>query len=81
MGQIIIELPNRINRRYRVENQEFAEALIESLELAALPVKSNLSKLSVEDQADIRAARRALKYGEFIAWEDAKAFLDRIDWR
>ncbi len=78
MGQIIIELPNRINRRYRVESQEFAEALIESLELAALPVKSNQHKMTAEDQADIRAARRARK-GDLIAWEEAKTYLKTLD--
>jgi hypothetical protein len=37
------------------------------------------AKSNAEDLADIRAANRALKDGEFIAWEDAEAFLDRDD--
>lgn len=41
--------------------------------------KELLAKSNAEDLADIRAANRALKNGEFIAWEDAEAFLDRDD--
>ena len=78
MGQIIIELPNRINRRYRIDSQEFADAIIKSLELAALPVENNPVGLTTEDKADIRAARRARK-GEIVQWEDAKAFLDTLN--
>jgi len=78
MGQIIIELPNRINRRYRVDNREFADALINSLEIAAAPVKNNPGKLTAEDAADIRAAKRARK-GDLVSWKEAEAYLDALD--
>ena len=41
--------------------------------------KAVKATLKAEDLADIRAANRALKDGEFMAWEDAEAFLDRDD--
>lgn len=67
MGQIIIDLPNRITRRYRLDNKALAEAILASLEAEALPVE-NHSALSKEDVSDIRAARAAraefLKTGE-----------------
>jgi hypothetical protein len=77
MGKIIIDLPNRINRRYRVDCQEFADALIDSLETAATPVK-NPVKLTAEDAADIRAAKRARK-GDLVPWSEVKAYLDALD--
>jgi len=67
MGQIIIDLPNRIKRRYRLDNKALADAILASLEAEALPVE-NPSALSKEDVSDIRAARAArtefLKTGE-----------------
>jgi len=78
MGQIIIDLPSRINRRYRLDDEESANAILARLERDALPLKSNPVKLTAEDKADIRAARRARK-GELIAWEDAKAYLKTLD--
>ncbi len=78
MGQIIIELPNRINRHYRVSSREFADALIDALERAAAPVKNNPVKLTAEDAADIRAAKRARK-GDLISWKEAEAYLDALD--
>ncbi len=59
MGQIIIDLPNRIKRHYRLDNKELADAILARLERDASPVKNNPVRLTDEDKADIRAARRA----------------------
>ncbi len=77
MGQIIIDLPNRTNKRFRLDNESLATAIIQTLETEAAIVK-NPAKLSDEDKADIRAAKRARK-GELVDWEDARAFLDTLD--
>lgn len=77
MGQIIIDLPNRINRRYRLNDADLTSKILESLETAATLVK-NSPKLTDEDRADISAAKRARK-GELVAWEEAKKFLDALD--
>jgi len=78
MGQIIIDLPSRIKRRYRLDNEELTKSILASLEAAALPVKTDSSKLTAEDKADIRAAKRARK-GDLVAWEDAQAYLDKLN--
>ncbi len=75
MGQIIIDLPSRIKRRYRLDDEELTSSILASLEAVALPVKTNSSKLTDEDKADIRAARRAKKEGGFITLEQLKAEL------
>lgn len=77
MGQIIIDLPQRIKRRYKIDNVESAAELLAALQTSAKRVAENPAKPTAEDLADIRAAKRALKHGEFISWEEAEAFLDR----
>ena len=74
MGQIIIDLPTRINRRYRLDDKKLADNIIVFLEAEALLIP-NPSKLTKEDISDIRAARYARK-GELVAWEDVKERLD-----
>ncbi len=71
MGQIIIDLPSRIKRHYRLDDEDLANAILARLERDAMPVKNNPAKLTDEDKADIRAARRARK-GDLVNWEDAK---------
>jgi len=71
MGQIIIDLPSRIKRHYRLDDEDLANAILARLERDAMPVKNNPASLTDEDKADIRAARRARK-GDLVNWEDAK---------
>ena len=71
MGQIIIDLPSRIKRHYRLDDEDLANAILARLERDAMPVKNNPAKLTDEDKADIPAARRARK-GDLVNWEDAK---------
>ena len=78
MGQIIIDLPQRIKRRYKIDDVESAAELLAALQMSAQRVKGNPAKLTAEDLADIRAAKRARK-GDLISWEEAKVFLDRLD--
>lgn len=78
MGQIIIDLPQRIKRRYKIDDVESAAELLAALQISAQRVTENPAKLTAEDLADIRAAKRARK-GELISWEEAKVFLDRLD--
>jgi len=71
MGQIIIETPNLLNRRYQIDQEKLSE-LMEFLDSSS--VRLDYSTLSSEDLSDIRAARNARKE-ESIAWEDVKAQL------
>ena len=60
MGQIIIDLPSRIKRRFRLNDEKTAEAILKSLEDKG-EIVENSNKLSKEDLADIRDARAAKK--------------------
>jgi len=78
MGQIIIDLPLRVKRHYKIDDVESANQLLADLQNTARRVGDDAEKLTAEDLADIRAAKRAREKGEFVAWEDAEAFLDTI---
>jgi predicted nucleic-acid-binding protein len=77
MGQIIIDLPSRIKRHYRLENEESAAAILAQLEENAFVVKSNPAQLTAQDEADIRAARAAkeeyLRTGESYSVDELRA--------
>lgn len=78
MGQIIIDLPLRVKRHYKIDDVESANELLATLQNTARRVEDAPEKLTAEDLADIRAAKRAREKGEFVAWEDAEAFLDTL---
>ncbi|MEO8072017.1 MAG: hypothetical protein ABI686_02110 [Acidobacteriota bacterium] len=78
MGQIIIDLPLRVKRHYKIDDVESANKLLDDLENTAQPAEDIAEKLTAEDLADIRAAERAHEKGEFVAWEEAEAFLDTL---
>jgi predicted nucleic acid-binding protein len=71
MGQIVIETPTRLKRRYQVD-KNLASKLVEVLDSSGTRVDP--SSLTAEDVTDIRAARRARKE-ESIDWKDAKSLL------
>jgi len=71
MGQIVIETPNRLKRRYQIDQKKLSE-LMKFLDSSG--VRLDYSKLTSEDLSDIRAARTARKE-ESISWEDLKAEL------
>ncbi len=80
MGKLLVELPLKVNRRYKISDKNFAIALVNALE--TVQRIKNSSKLSrknledLEDSADICAANHALAKGEFISWEEVKAELN-----
>jgi hypothetical protein len=72
MGQIIIETPNRLNRRYQVDKDHVSK-LVEFLDSSSIRVDSS-EEITTEDRSDISAARKA-RGEESIGWEEAKALL------
>jgi hypothetical protein len=78
MGQIIIDLPMRVKRHYKIDDVESANELLATLQSTARRVENDSEKLTAEDLADIRAAERAREKGEFVAWKDAEVFLDTL---
>ena len=78
MGQIIIDLPLRVKRHYKIEDVADANELLDALQVVAQRILANPANTEAEDLADIRAARRARK-GDLISWEKAKAYLDTLD--
>ncbi len=76
MGQIIIDLPLRVKRHYKIDDVESAKELLADLQIKARRVEDNNDeKLTAEDLADIRAAKRAREKGEFISLEQLKTEL------
>lgn len=73
MGQIIIEIPNRLNRHYQI-NRELAAELIKFLEVSAVPLFGNPSKTEdLLDNIDAeKSFREYLQTGESHAWKDIK---------
>ena len=72
MGQIIINVPQRgVKRRYKLEDAQTAAELLDDLQVKAKHVKVNYEKLTDEDLADIRAAKRARK-GDLVSWKEVK---------
>lgn len=61
MGQIVIEIPTKANRRYVVTNKKEASELLASLDKTAVRLKSDtfkLTKQQLEDKRDYDAARK-----------------------
>lgn len=57
MGQITIEVPQRIKRNYRIADPDLAKRFLSSLENSE---GLENEKLSAEDAADLRAAKKSL---------------------
>lgn len=75
MGQIIIDLPLRVKRHYKIDDVESANKLLADLQNMAQPVEDIAEKLTAEDLADIRAAKCAREEGGFISLEQLKTEL------
>ena len=60
MGQIIIDLPSRIKRRFRLNDEKTTAAILKSLEDKGEVVEQT-NKLSNEDLTDTRDALAAKK--------------------
>ncbi|MDQ3323276.1 MAG: hypothetical protein M3525_12720 [Acidobacteriota bacterium] len=77
MGQIIIDVPQRgVKRRYKLDDAKSAEELLTALQEKAQRIKVNPEKLSAEDLADVRAAKRARQEKGFLTVEQLKAELN-----
>jgi hypothetical protein len=78
MGQITIEVPQRIKRSYRIRDRAAAEKLLADLEKSKTAAKNE--KLSAEDLEDIREARKALaeyeRTGESYSFEEVRKKLN-----
>lgn len=61
MGQIVIDIPNKKERRYVVTDAKQADELLSALDLSAIRVKSNPPKMTrqqIEEMRDVAAAKR-----------------------
>ncbi len=55
MGQIIIEVPQKIQRGYRITDKDFVQKLLKDLENSG----DSVENLPAEDVADIKQSRKA----------------------
>ena len=55
MGQITIEVPQKIRRNYRITDKTFVQKLLKDLDDSAVAK----TEISAEDASDIRQARKA----------------------
>jgi hypothetical protein len=77
MGYVIVELPCRVKRRYKLTDAEQIESLLEILDSSAARLKDNPALfLTSEDILDIKAAKAVKKEKGVLPWEDVKAGLD-----
>jgi ubiquitin C-terminal hydrolase len=78
MGQIVIDIPNKANRRYNIERAEDARALLKALDDLLKDQKgvSNLSRQQIQDLKDGISAERALdemrRTGEVYSVDDLR---------
>jgi len=59
MGQITIEVPQKIKRNYRITDRNLAKKFLSNLEKSEGLAKNK--SLSAEDLADIKAAEKSLR--------------------
>jgi ubiquitin C-terminal hydrolase len=78
MGQIVIDIPNKANRRYNIERAEDARALLKALDDLLKDQKgvSNLSRQQIQDLKDGISAEKALdemrRTGEVYSVDDLR---------
>jgi hypothetical protein len=63
MGQIVIDIPTKANRRYLLTDKERTAELLAELDQSALRVNGEPSKLTqqqIEDLKDLRDAKKAM---------------------
>ena len=64
MGQIVIDISNKKERRYVVTDAKKADELLSALDLLAIRVKSNPPKMpraQIEEMRDVAAAKRNIE--------------------
>ena len=74
MGQLIIEIPFEITRRYQIKNIKLAADVLAKLDMLSLG--KNPTRRQLEDLEDLIAAEESYAEKGRISWEDLKAELD-----
>jgi hypothetical protein len=59
MGQIVIDIPNKTNRRYNVERADDARALMRALDDLLKETENGSTKLTRQQMQDLRDGIRA----------------------
>lgn len=79
MGEIVIEVPHRMKRRYVLTSKKSVEALIAALDRSALKLSKNPDEMApeeLEDFKDYLAAQNSIdemqRTGKSHRWEDVK---------
>ena len=80
MGEIVIKIPAKKNRRYVIDSAADAERLIDALDRSAVRVKDDPASAEdlefIEDVRDVReAVEEFQRSGKTHRWEDVKADL------
>jgi hypothetical protein len=80
MGQIVIDIPNKKNRRYVLTESKRADELLTALDRSAIRVKNDpASPEETEYIQDVRDIEKAIaefkRTGKTHRWEDVKAEL------
>jgi hypothetical protein len=61
MGQIVIDIPVKTNRRFVLESREQAELLLTALEASAVQVKKNPARLTKRQIENAKIYRSSMK--------------------
>lgn len=72
MGQIIIEIPKRVTRRFRLDSKRAAD-LISYLEDTTEPLADNLSEDLIDSLDAQKSLEEYLRTGKSFSWESIKA--------
>ena len=73
MGQLIIEIPFDVTRRYQIKNTKLAADVLAKLDM--LSFGKNPTRRQIEDLEDLLAAEEAIAEEGRISWADLKAEL------
>lgn len=73
MGQLIIEIPFDVTRRYQIKNTKLAADVLAKLDM--LSFGKNPTRRQIEDLEDLLAAEEAVAEEGRISWEDLKVEL------
>jgi len=73
MGQLIIEIPFDVTRRYQIKNTKLAADVLAKLDM--LSFGKNPTRRQIEDLEDLLAAEEAIAEKGRISWADLKAEL------
>lgn len=80
MGQIIIDVPSRTKRRYKLSSKKQAEEIVSELEKSAVRIRTTKSsQADLEFAVDVRdvgtAVAEVQRTGKTHSWNDVKSEL------